>query len=218
MPKAVIFMPYDPKANLYEQIRIEYGGGEMHKNKKVKEFLVSKGYAVHEVWFDGKKQSHLASMDTGHVYIRGHGMPGEGVIKGLKGGGETVEYKTVYERLVSSGLSKSYSGEVHCYNCHSAEHNKEAGPFFGDPYAQRFANYMYTKGYKSCSYFGYLGPLDSFPKPGSQGETIYSREKVFVGTKMELKELGTWDQARVRIHPTVNKISLGQRVGAFFGR
>ncbi len=81
---------------------------------------------------------------------------------------------------------------------------------------------MYTHGYKSCSYFGYLGPLDSFPKKGSQGTTVYSRQKTVVHeggrSKMVLKELGTWDQARVTIHPTVNLIpnSVGDKLKRFF--
>ena len=88
MPKALIFMPYDPNANLYAQIKIEYGGGEWHKNLKIKEFLTQKGYTVDVAWYDGNPNSAVSSMDTGQIYIRGHGMSGEGCIKGLKGGGE----------------------------------------------------------------------------------------------------------------------------------
>ena len=134
--------------------------------------------------------------------------------------GKTVYFNTVYDRLLESGLQKTFAGEIHCYNCHSAEHNKDGkdGPFYGEPYAVRFANYMYTNGYKSCTYFGYLGPLDSFPKDGTQGLNVYSRKKavevVDGKRKQVLKELGTWDMARVKIHPTIDlrPPTLGQKI------
>jgi len=216
--KIVIFMPFDPNGDRYAQVKVEYGGGEMHKNKKVKEFLVKRGHAVDVVWYDGKRKPAIASLDSGAIYIRGHGMAGDEVLKGVKNGGETVHYQTAYNRLRESGLSKSYSGEVHSYNCHSAEH----GQLFGQPYAVNFSNYMFTKGFKACKFFGYLGPLDSFPKPGSQGTNIYSRQKtvqVVDGKRKEvLVERGTWDQARVTIHPVIDMRTTRQKIRAFFGK
>ncbi len=205
--KALIFMPFDPNASSYAFIRVEYAenGGGFEKNKKVKEYLVSKGYTVEVAWYDGKKLPAVSSFNTGEIYIRGHGKAGDPTIKGAKSWAENVRYDTAFERLKQSGLPKAFQGQIHCYNCHSAEHGANGG----EPYAVLFSNHMYSKGYKSCSYYGYLGPLDSFAKEGSQGVNIYSRGK-------EMDELGTWDQARVTIHPTVNLMSNTQKFKALF--
>jgi len=212
MSKAVIFMPYDPDRPDIGRTKSEYGAGELDKNRKVKEFLQSKGFLTTVIWYDGKPQPQIQSLDTGQLYIRGHGMPGMGSIFGAKSGGETVPFNTVFERLVTSGLPKTFGGEIHCYNCNSAANSPDNK---GDPYAVTFANFMYSQGYKSCKYFGYLGLLDSFQKDGSKGTNIYAREFVYEGKKRINAELGTWDQARVRIHPKNTMITHTVKLSLF---
>lgn len=204
MPKALIFMPFDPNHDMYRMSRIEYGDeGGTQKNLKVKEFLISRGFSVAVEWYTGKKLPHIQSFDNGHIYIRGHGHAGEPNIYSAKSFGERISYEKVYERLRASGLPKSFSGEIHCFNCHSGEPgdpNKDmlATP---TPYARMFADHMYTKGYRAATFYGYLGPLDSLPKQGSKGLNIYSRNPYVAQDK---QEYGTWDQARVGFRPTVN--------------
>lgn len=205
--KALIFMPYDPKDECYFAIRHEYAdNGRYEKNKKVKQYLLSKGYAVSIAWYDGSKLPDVSSFDTGEIYIRGHGMPGEPTVKGAKSFAEEVDYKTVLKRLKESGLPQSFQGQIHCYNCHSAEHSPDKK---GEPYAVLFSDHMFTEGYRACSYYGYLGSLDSFAKDGSQGTNIYAREQ-------GAGELGTWEQARIRIHPKVKLRSNRQRLKSYY--
>jgi len=209
MPKALIFMPFDPNHSMYQMSRIEYGEeGSMKKNKKVKEFLISQGFSVAIEWYTGEKLPHIQSFDNGHIYIRGHGHAGEHKIYSAKSFGEEVSYSTVHDRLVASGLPKSFSGHIHCYNCHSGEPGNPAENMFASkiPYARMFADHMYTNGYRSAKFYGYLGPLDSFAKEGSQGTNIYSRNPYVA---KDQQEYGTWDQARVAFRPTV---SLSQSV------
>ena len=207
--KALIFMPFDPKHYSYKSCLIEYAdNGDYAKNRKVKEFLIKKGYNVMVEWYTGKKLPYLQSLDTGAIYIRGHGYAGDHGIRSSKSGmHEEVSYKTVFERLLESGLKQSFQGHVHCYNCHSAEPGKP--PLLSKiPYARMFADHMFSRGYKSCKFYGYLGAIDSFAKDGKDGgKDIYSR-----GPSNE--ELGTWDHARVSFKPTVNNYTLTGTVNA----
>ncbi len=204
--KALIFMPYDPNDEAYFAIRHEYAdNGKFEKNKKVKEYLLGKGYSVNIAWYSGKKLPDVSSFNNGEIYIRGHGMAGEPTIKGAKSFAEEVDYKTVLKRLKESGLSQSYQGEIHCFNCHSAEHSSDKK---GEPYAVLFGDHMFTEGFRACSYYGYLGSLDSFAKEGSAGTNIYARTH-------SAHELGTWDQARVRVYPKVKLRSNFQRFKSY---
>ncbi len=210
MAKALIFMPFDPNHSSIQRCRSEYANdGKYEKNKKVKEFLVKKGYSVMIEWYSGKKLPYLQSLDTGAIYIRGHGIAGDHSIISSSQLGEEVSYDTVFERLLESGLKQTFQGHIHCYNCHSAEPGKKG--FSKVPYARMFADHMFSRGYKSCKFYGYLGPLDSFPKDGSKGKDIYSRDPYADKGK---QEYGTWDEARVSFKPTVNNYTLTGTVNA----
>lgn len=207
--KALIFMPFDPKLGSYKNCLIEYAdNGDYAKNKKVKEFLIKKGYNVMVEWYSGKKLPYMQSLDTGAIYIRGHGDAGDHYIRSSKVGlYEEVSYETVFERLLESGLKQSFQGHIHCYNCHSAEPGQKK-PLSKIPYARMFADHMFSRGYKSCKFYGYLGAIDSFAKVGNDGgKDIYSRDR-------SRKELGTWDDARVSFKPTVNNYTLTGTVNA----
>ena len=206
MPKALIFMPFDPKHSGYVGAQVEYGEqGDMKKNKKVKEFLIRKGFSVAIEWYTGQKLPHIQSFDNGHIYIRGHGHAGEPNIYSAKAAGERMSYEKVYERLRESGLPKSFSGQIHCFSCHSGEPgDPDRDPLATiTPYARMFADHLYTNGYRAATFYGYLGPLDSYPKHGSKGVNIYSRNP-YSSRDAQEQEYGTWDQARVGFRPTVN--------------
>lgn len=42
-------------------------------------------------------------------------------------GGERVDYDEVVDRLLQSGLRKTFAGKIKCYSCHSAEFGDTAG-------------------------------------------------------------------------------------------
>jgi hypothetical protein len=127
-------------------------------------------------------------------------MPG---FKSIEGGrsGERVDYDVVCDRLIASGLPKTFKGAVKCFICHSAEDGKVGTDpeVIGPPFARSVADYMFSKGYKSCSFYGYLGAIDSFVKEGSEGTHKYARATV--GGKQV--ELGRGSDARVQFHPKV---------------
>ncbi|WP_157496523.1 hypothetical protein [Hahella ganghwensis] len=132
--------------------------------------------------------------------VRGHCHPGDDYIYGAKSGGEKVSFQQVANRIFCSNLPLSYKGKLICYNCHSGEPSKTSS---SKPFAQKLANYMYSLGYKSCQFFGYLGAMDSFAKPGPMGKAIYSRAS---GDTSEAP-LGTAAMATVQFHPEVKTIT-----------
>ncbi|HFE38028.1 MAG TPA: hypothetical protein ENK06_06360 [Gammaproteobacteria bacterium] len=212
----ILFMPYDPNNNSIVVTRMEYGdkGPEiMRKNFKVIEHELSLGHAPIAVWYNGRKQPFVQSFTTGQIYIRGHGMPGFISIEGGRGG-ERVHYEDVAKRLISSGLPKSYQGDIKCFICHSAESGKPGtDPEItdGQPFAKSLADYLYSKGYKACRYFGYLGSVDSFAKEGSAGKEYYVRT-IENGKQVEL---GKASQACIEFHPTIEMRSFWQRIAGW---
>ena len=92
------------------------------------------------------------------MYIRGHSLPGVGTV-GLpakEGMSSELGGEEVAKRLQTSGLRPIFAGKIKCYNCHSGE----AGEY---SFAQQLADAMWEIGYRSCTYFGYEGALDSYP-------------------------------------------------------
>lgn len=201
----ILFMPYDPTNPKIGTTKLEYGDQgptNMRKNMKVIDHELGQGNQAVAIWYDGKTQPFVQSFTTGQIYIRGHGMPGFISIEGGRGG-ERVHYKEVAKRLIASGLPKSYSGDIKCFICHSAESGKPGtDPEIedGQPFAKSLADYLFSKGYKSCKFFGYFGSVDSFAKDGTTGKDYYIRGV----DKGKQVELGKASQGCVRFHPTVN--------------
>jgi hypothetical protein len=46
----------------------------------------------------------------------------------------------------------------------------------GVAFAQLVADELFSRGYRSCTFFGYTGAIDSFPKDGTEGRHYYVRE------------------------------------------
>lgn len=136
------------------------------------------------------------------IYIRGHGSPGQDYIqiKVTGGGGAVTEQKlsiiTACQRLIASGLHKSFGGTIKFFHCYSGTvYTKEALKLRDDKiksnnasvksaYKQGMvtktqrdaflqpgqknksiarigADFLRGKGYKHCTFYGYLGPLES---------------------------------------------------------
>jgi hypothetical protein len=186
----VLFMPVegtDPYAfGEYDDKNTQWMGQE-----------AGKGNMWAQVYYDGKKHSVLENLLAGQVYIRGHGNPGDPEIQ-IGRGGQRVHAKEVGLRLIKSGLSRKFSGEIKCYNCHSAEADPAAGKV---AFAQLLADFMSSKGYKLCTYQGYAGQLDSFHKAGSTGTHKYSREWQVTGGVGTQVEKGRASANRYQITP-----------------
>jgi hypothetical protein len=200
----IFFMPYDPNHPMYMAAQLEYGsagGPDMNKLQKDIDFEAGKGNSAFAVWYKPKtKDPFIQSLNTGQIYIRGHGMPGFKSIEGGRGG-ERIDYDVVVDRLIESGLRKAYAGKIKLFNCHSAENGKPGTDpeCVGPPFARQVADELYSRGYKSCTFYGYFGSIDSFAKDGSKGKHHYVRE-VVNGKQVEL---GRVSDARVEFKPQV---------------
>lgn len=214
MVDKVFYMPYDPNDPNIMFTKMEYGdtAGGLNKNQIQIDHEINNGKSAVEVWYNGKKDPQISSMGTGQIYIRGHGMPGFISIEGGRGG-ERIDYQTVAERLKKSGLPKTFQGKIKCFTCHGAESGKvgtDSQIVDGRPFARALADEMYTLGYKNCTYYGYLGAVDSFAKQGSQGMHKYAREVI----KGKQVEMGRASDARIQFTPkiTFKKRSLFKKV------
>ena len=213
MTTKIFFMPYDPNHSGYLCALYEYGtagGADMNKLQKDLDHEKEKGNDAFAVWYKPKtKNPFMSSFNTGHIYVRGHGMPGFRSIEGGRGG-ERITVKQLVDRMIESGLPKSFTGKIKLYNCHSAEDGKPGSDpeCTGPAFARQVADEMYTRGYKSCTYYGYMGRIDSFVKDGSSGRHHYTRD--MAGGK--LVELGRASDARVQFHPKIKSTSLFQRL------
>jgi len=180
----LFFLPYSPDHQGIIFARQEYGSGINntglnHMRKEIEHELFDKEHAnrPYALWYEpAVRNPFLASMNNGNILIRGHGMPG---CKSIEGGrcGERVDYNVVVDRLVESGLSRQFNGRIKMFNCHSAEAAEPDGSpeCVGTPFAQLMADELSSRGYRSCTFFGYHGAIDSVPKMGPYGKHHYRR-------------------------------------------
>jgi hypothetical protein len=181
MADKVFFMAADPKHPMFIAAQLEYGNkgpAEMQKMQHQIDHEMLKGHRPQGVWYNGKKNPFLAGMIDGQVYIQGHGMPGFISIE-FGRGGERIDYEDVVDRLIKSGLKKEFRGKIKCYNCHSAEAGvvgTDTQIVDGEPFAQKIADTLYARGYRKCTFYGYVGSIDSYAKAGSAGTHKYVRK------------------------------------------
>ncbi|TQF83087.1 hypothetical protein FK498_03325 [Elioraea sp. Yellowstone] len=220
MTDKVFFMPFDPRRPEFVYAQFEYGAtkGGIDKNQIQIDHELAKGHRAISVWWQpGKKNPFLAGLSDGQIYIRGHGMPGYKSIEGGRGG-ERVDYDEVVDRLLQSGLRKTFAGKIKCYSCHSAEFGDTAGSMdreqVGTPFAQLVADELYARGVRNCTVFGYWGAIDSFVKDGSEGRHKYVRVKKVVDGRMQQVEYGRASEARYQFvgRPRPKKPGLLQRL------
>jgi hypothetical protein len=102
------------------------------------------------VYQKGARSETLRKMQTGQIYILGHGDSGTGHIADVEQGGDGLTANVVCDRLVESGLSTSFSGKIKCFTCYSA-----AGAHGKLSFAARLAVGMRSRGYCHCGYVGY---------------------------------------------------------------
>jgi hypothetical protein len=187
--------------NVRKEYTTEYGG--YNKAQIQLDHDSAKGHNAVAVWYDGGPHPFMSSLNTGQIYIRGHGMPGYISIETARGG-ERLHYTEVVQRLIVSGLKREFSGQIKCYNCHSAEpgvvpKNNVDAQLGKDPFAQLVADELYARGFKLCTFFGYIGAIDSHVKDGSAGKHKYVRGPGGAG------EFGRASESRVQFYPRVHR-------------
>ncbi len=200
----IMFLPADPKHPNFIFVQHEYTAahGGYNKAQIQLDHDLSKGHNAIAVWYDGDAHPFLSSMLGGQIYIRGHGMPGFVSIECARGA-ERIHYTTVVDRLIRSGLRREFSGAIKCYNCHSAEFPDKNKPDIEQgkvPFAQMIADELYTRGYKLCKFYGYIGSIDSNVKAGSTGTHKYVRVSDGKGGQVEA---GRASESRVEFKPKV---------------
>lgn len=199
-----MFLPADPKHPNFIFVQHEYTAahGGYNKAQIQLDHDLGKGHDAHAVWYDGDPDPFLSSMIDGQVYIRGHGMPGFVSIECARGA-ERLHFTEVVDRLIRSGLRREFIGAIKCYNCHSAEFpdKNSQDPEQGRvPFAQMVADELYSRGYKCCKFYGYIGSIDSNVKAGSTGIHKYVRVSDGKGGQIEQ---GRVSDARVEFKPKV---------------
>jgi len=129
-----------------------------HKNNAWIKSGRSRGKTIYEVWYSGSMSVMLLGLTgSSQIYVRGHCLVGSPTVFSKSTGNPHghLKFNEVADRLIDTGLRVDFSGKIKCYNCHSAEGIV--------PFAQLFADYLYDKGYKQCTYYGYEGALESLP-------------------------------------------------------
>lgn len=145
----VLFVPWTSGSDQEDSAKQWVKFGNKHKSKNARgesrEFkrVIYKMNTVSE---------NLKRMQTGQLYVMGHGAAGYGSIHDVDGDNAVpLSALTVAERLIEMGLQPEFAGEIKCYSCHSAARSSWSAPSF----AEMFAAEMRNKGYRHCQYFGY---------------------------------------------------------------
>jgi hypothetical protein len=117
------------------------------------------------IGYDHNVHNELLTLSSDStIYIRGHGSQGGTEFSTNMHVGEEVQkaqsltIEDVCQRLIDSGLQKSFAGKIKFSNCWSG---------VSDPYrkgretpsALRGAKYFRKQGFKKCHVFGYMGPF-----------------------------------------------------------
>ncbi len=198
----LMFLPADPKLDSFILVKHEYTkeSGGYNKAQIQLDHDLAKGHNAHAIWYDGSPNPILSAAIDGQIYIRGHGMPGFVSIETARGA-ERLHYTEVVDRLIASGLRREFAGDIKCYNCHSAEgpDKKNPDPEQGkEPFAQMVTDELFSRGYKLCRYYGYIGSIDSNVKNGSTGIHKYVRVPDGKGGQVEA---GRVKDSRVEFKP-----------------
>jgi len=149
----IIFIPWIVNHEQFKKCLKWQRQAAIHKHK-----------LFHVVHYSPFPNPVLLLTTKGEIYIRGHGAandpeiaPGSGAIGG------DLRFDAVGDRLIKTGLRKAFAGKIKCWNCHS-------GVSGATSFAKQFADYMRSRGYTNCTYWGYLDALDSFYYRGVDGE------------------------------------------------
>ncbi len=108
---------------------------------------------------DGNQEQVFEALPSCHrIYIKGHGSPGDHRIYPniTAPDSDGIKYDVVCDRLIESGLKRSWMGVIVCDNCYSAV------PQIGSQaFAAKMSQYLRLKGYLFISFIGLFGPVTS---------------------------------------------------------
>ena len=105
--------------------------------------------------YTGAKVQSISSLAVGHLYVVGHGAPGDSTID--SDSGDSIDYQETVNRVIKSGLSKWFSGAIKIYACNSGVRTNSSAAF-----AKLFAKEIYSRGYLLCRVYGYNGSLSAY--------------------------------------------------------
>lgn len=211
MAEYILFVPWsikqDPAAHtLDERPGFEYA----HKNNQ----WIASEPKFFQVWYTGQKSPLLSQMRGGQIYIRGHSKESLGQVfsgnvtvrdkNNIRIADPIVDYldaNVVADRLIETGLHVDFAGKLKCYNCWGAALGGKNG------FAQKFADYMWDKRYRNCSFFGYRGALDSFRDANPNDPFMTAELKGHKTVKMKDGTLKRASQERDQIIPSQVKSS-----------
>jgi len=113
------------------------------------------------VYHPHTEDEDLKRMQTGQIYILGHGAEGFGAIGDIDGqiDDPTVTLLSadqVATRLIDSGLKPAFMGDIKLFNCHSATRTNGENSF-----ADLFATAMWEREYTHCRIFGYEDSVEA---------------------------------------------------------
>lgn len=105
----------------------------------------------------GDGREVIKSLSVGStIRIMGHGAPGDHTIDADVHGGGSLKYDEVCDRLIATGLTRSFAGTIDCNSCSSA-----TATLGRQSFAAKVSQYLRGKGYLLISVVGYFGALDA---------------------------------------------------------
>ena len=200
-PKGLVFIPFGWQGAEEFRVKSEQWNSSESKNtvKGIGGFKTRQYQIVTWTHNEIKPSIRDFRKTNSEIFIRGHGSPGATHISTRnnilnKSVTDAVSVIDVCKRLISSGLDKSYAGNINFYTCYSGvdalpadikyKHNKQKQTIarggkvrdellVGSKSIARIgADYMRSNGYSKARYFGYLGPLISlYSKPDFDSQT-----------------------------------------------
>jgi hypothetical protein len=170
VPKTVLFVPFtlEEDPNLYQD---EFNSWPINKknskwiSRAQKKFGANypdgpsdERQVVQAFYREGQKSPELVGLGVhDQVYVRGHSRKGHGKVFSKEVGKNELDGAEVGQRLIDSGLEVDFAGKLKCYSCWGA-YTMSTSDF-----AQGVADYLWSRSFRSCQFYGYRGSLSSFP-------------------------------------------------------
>jgi len=109
------------------------------------------------MWKDKTAAATMGNLGFGStIRIVGHGEAGSHKISCDEAGSNGLSYEAVFDRLVTSGLKRSFAGTIDCHSCSSGVPRPGSQSF-----AAKLANHLRLNGYLLISVVGYFGDLNA---------------------------------------------------------
>lgn len=132
----------------------EHWQAEKLKKGKVRMYHRFYGTVGGDMWLPGIGANE-------DLYIFGHCGAGEDTLQSWKHE-STIKVNDLADALKTKGLPEGFAGKIKIYGCSSGASSSWAmGALTWQSFAQKFADAMYLRGYRSCTFFGYTESVRS---------------------------------------------------------